>query len=75
MSLTEQQIAALLAEAAGGSVASMFPTVDPSTGRLWYPAGRTPASAQRRKRKASRKRAQASRKISRPRKRARRKRR
>lgn len=79
MSLTEGQIAALLAVAAGGPVASMFPPVDPRTGRLWYPAWRTPVPtkrtpAQRGERKASRKQTQASRKTSRPRKRAHRKR-
>ena len=69
MSLTEEQITALLAEAAGGPVARMFPTFDPRTGRLRYPVWRPVltkyAPAQRRKRKASRKQAQASRKKNR----------
>ena len=74
MSLTEEQITALLAEAAGGPVARMFPTLDPRTGRLRYPAWRTPvptkyAPARCRKRKATRKRAGASRRKNRGRKR------
>ena len=66
--LDEAQLKALLAEASGGPLAPMFPTFNPTTGKLTYP-GRGKKAVRPRgyqgKKKAARKRTRQSRKRNR----------